>query len=221
MVLTFKQSRPSLRVGPYDGPREASNGSRPTAIAPTHFSLKKVQQPREGWANWLRSSALGKYGLFTDMPLAILPPEFVEKITQGLRPLGYEAVPPSKMHPKLRQWDIIKALLYGWQRIGHLPLHLDINAGTVNSWLHLVAAGSDPVTPTGLDQRAVATRRVERFIIGAQALCLLPKAEGIRADNPQQWLHLFVPVHDWAVIIPPSKTQPLYWNWHRVVATRY
>lgn len=219
-MLTVQQSGSSTRPG-FDDDSRVSNDARPFAVVPTHFSLKKTARPPEGWAKWSRCSSLGRHGLFTDMPVAILPPEFVEKITQHLQPLGYEAVIPSQMHPKLRQWDIIKVLIYGWQRTGLLPSHPDINPGTVNCWFHLVAAGSDPSVPYVLDKAALATRRVERFMTVAQALGLLPKAEGIRVGNPQQWLHLFVPIHDWAIIVPPSRTQPLYWKWHRVVARRY
>lgn len=206
-----------------DGHREVSRPKQYT-VAPTHFSLKKRIPPPGGWENWIRSSPLGTHGLYTDMPLGILPPEFAVEIMRGMEPPDDEGTTPSQMHPALRQWDTIKALLHGWQRIGLLPTHPDVNPGTVNSWFHLVAAGSDPSDPSapgGHDERGLATRRVERFIVEAQTLGLLPRVEGILADNPQRWLHLFVPVHDWGVIIPPSNIHSLYWRWHRVVTKRY
>ncbi|KAK8008347.1 hypothetical protein PG991_010898 [Apiospora marii] len=205
------------------------------AIAPT----SGIQQGRE---NWRDASQTVSYGLFNNIPIVILPVEDIRTAFQSLQGVlpkdiynykvasdvsGFWEEPRAyPLHQyidaEVQRLRIINVLIHGWQQVGILERSPDIHAGNIQSWMHLLAVKSDPLGHhRQLHEEEAKNWLVKRFIEAAQTCNLLPKCPWIRRDNASDWLHLFVPINNPWVSIPPGTRDQGYWTWHNSVARQY
>ncbi|KAK8122690.1 hypothetical protein PG984_011360 [Apiospora sp. TS-2023a] len=197
---------------------------------------------RKDKAEWRNNSQTVSYGLFNDIPLVVLPHEDIRTAYQSLSGV----LPKTHYHYKvasdittyftelspcyetdifdkdLQRAEIIRVLIFGWQKSGNLPDSPKIHAGNIQDWLYQVSVRSDPIGyHRNLPKDESKHWLVKRFIVSAQSCNLLPKCAWIRHDNAQEWLHLFVPIHDPWISIPPGTRDLRYWSWHNKVARKY
>ncbi|KAK6859623.1 hypothetical protein PG995_003259 [Apiospora arundinis] len=204
-------------------------------------AIAPVGQVKKDHLQWHELPQVYQYGLHTDIALDVLPVSDVrvayQSLTSVLKKGSYnraiasdvsscweetERFPAHMIDEEDQQLRVITVLLKGWQRIGLVEKSDQWTARNVQQWLPQVAVNSDLLEHRKYLGAAESNNwLIKRFLVAAQACGLLPKCSWIRHDNAQDWLHLFVPIHDPSIAVPPGTKYIEYWNWHQNITRQY